>query len=118
VCPTQAAKLAADIAALSAALGALAITIGAATLVAGIPGLGGIAIGGILVGLTVAGIIASRLTGDFAALSACAAAAPKLPPPINTIVTVLGTLLTIAIGAAIVGGIATGLFPLIPFPRG
>jgi hypothetical protein len=117
-CPAQAAKLAADMAALSAALGALGIAIGAATLVASIPFAGGIAIAWILVALGLAGIIASRLTADFAALSTCAAAAPMLPPPINIVVTVLGTLLTIAIGAAIVGGIATGLLPLIPFPRG
>jgi hypothetical protein len=117
-CPAQAARLAADIIALSTALGTLVIAIGAATLVAGIPFAGGIAIAGILVALGLAGIISSRLTADFAALSTCAAAAPMLPPPVNTIVTVLGTLLTIAIGAAIVGGLATGLLPLIPFPRG
>lgn len=117
-CPAQAAKLADDMIALSAALGALVIAIGAATLVAGIPFVGGIAIAGILVALALAGLTASRLTSDFAALSTCAAAAPTLPPPINTVVTVFGTLLTIAIGAAIVGGLATGLLPLIPFPRG
>ena len=117
-CPGQTAKLLADIAALNAALVGLSATVAATTLVTAIPFAAKFALAGIIATFGFAGVISFTLTTDLVALSTCAAAAPTPPPVVTIIVTVLNALLTIGIAAVLIGGIASGIIPLLPVPLG
>jgi hypothetical protein len=110
-CPSQTAKLRADIAALITAIVLLGAAITATTILANAPFAALIPIAGILIALGLIALTFGTLTTDLVALSACAAAGTT---PI--IVIPLTTILVVGIGIVIIAGIVGGFIPLIPFP--
>ena len=115
-CASQTTKLLTDIAALIAAILVLGAAIAAAAILASLPFAAAAAVAAIVVALTLAGLIFLTLASDLAALSACAGATGMPPSPGTIIVTLLGLLLVVGIGAAIIVGITGGVLPLVPIP--
>jgi hypothetical protein len=114
-CPSQTAKLRADIAALITAIVLLGAAITATTILANAPFAALIPIAGILITLGLIALTFGTLTTDLVALSACAAAGTTLTTT-GTVILILTIILIVGIGIAVIAGIAGGFIPLIPFP--